>query len=119
MGAELPTILPNQDEAPFEAIAAARPDMIMAAYSGITAEEYELLSAIAPVVAYPGEAWATPWQELIEIVGTSLARKSVVEGKRVSVRVDIGGRRIIKKKSKNKQAANDRSKTRCDRNQSK
>src|SRR3546814_18186910 len=27
-------------------------------------------------------------------------RKSVVEGKRVSVRVDLGGRRIIKKKSK-------------------
>src|SRR3546814_2382149 len=74
MGAELPTILPNQDEAPFEAIAAARPDRIMAAYSGITAGEYERLSASAPVVAYPGEAWATPWQELIEIVGTSLGR---------------------------------------------
>src|SRR3546814_18024830 len=29
-------------------------------------------------------------------------RKSVVEGQRVSVRVDIGGRRIIKKKKKNK-----------------
>src|SRR3546814_19998170 len=27
-------------------------------------------------------------------------RKSVVEGKRVSVRVDLGGRRIIKKKKK-------------------
>src|SRR3546814_13552458 len=27
-------------------------------------------------------------------------RKSVVEGKRVSVRVDLGGRRIIKKKNK-------------------
>src|SRR3546814_17244840 len=29
-------------------------------------------------------------------------RKSVVEGKSVSVRVDLGGRRIIKKKKKNK-----------------
>src|SRR3546814_12534079 len=29
-------------------------------------------------------------------------RKSVVEGKSVSVRVDVGGRRIIKKKSKKK-----------------
>src|SRR3546814_14191911 len=28
-------------------------------------------------------------------------RKSVVEGKSVSVRVDLGGRRIIKKKNKN------------------
>src|SRR3546814_19927270 len=32
-------------------------------------------------------------------------RKSVVEGKSVSVRVDLGGRRIIKKKNKNNQAA--------------
>src|SRR3546814_16748045 len=30
-------------------------------------------------------------------------RKSVVEGKRVAVRVDIGGRRITKKKIKNHQ----------------
>src|SRR3546814_15771116 len=30
-----------------------------------------------------------------------LDRKSVVEGKSVSVRVDLGGRRIIKKKKKN------------------
>src|SRR3546814_16327835 len=31
-----------------------------------------------------------------------LERKSVVKGKRVSVRVDLGGRRIIKKKNNNK-----------------
>src|SRR3546814_14538430 len=31
-------------------------------------------------------------------VGRGRDRKSVVEGKRVSVRVDLGGRRIIKKK---------------------
>src|SRR3546814_13470033 len=30
------------------------------------------------------------------------ARKSVVEGKRVSVSVDLGGRRVIKKKNQNK-----------------
>src|SRR3546814_17214632 len=30
-------------------------------------------------------------------------RKSVVEGKSVSVRVDLGGRRIIKKKKKNRE----------------
>src|SRR3546814_18279281 len=32
-------------------------------------------------------------------------RKSVVEGKSVSVRVDLGGRRIIKKKKKTKKTA--------------
>ncbi len=74
MGADVPEVLPNVEEPPFEAIAAAEPDLILAAYSGITAEEYELLSAIAPTVAYPGEAWSTPWRELIEIVGTALGR---------------------------------------------
>src|SRR3546814_18307954 len=33
------------------------------------------------------------------VVLTLLARKSVVSGKSVSVRVDLGGRRIIKKKN--------------------
>src|SRR3546814_20727069 len=32
-------------------------------------------------------------------MGEPIDRKSVVEGKRVSVRVDLGGRRIIKKKT--------------------
>ena len=35
----------------FEAIADVKPDVILAAYSGITQEEYDLLSEIAPVVA--------------------------------------------------------------------
>ena len=36
----------------FEAISDANPDVILAAYSGITQEEYDTLSEIAPVVAY-------------------------------------------------------------------
>src|SRR3546814_13899840 len=35
-----------------------------------------------------------------------LDRKSVVSGKRVAVRVDLGGRRIIKKKNRNTQLNN-------------
>lgn len=73
-GAEVPTILPDAQEAPIEAIAAARPDLIIAAYSGVTADEYELLSQIAPTVAYPDQPWATPWRDLIGIVGTSLGK---------------------------------------------
>jgi len=73
-GAELPAVLPQSEEAPIEAIAAARPDLILAPYSGLTDAEYELLSQIAPTVAYPEEAWTTPWQDVIEIVGRSLGR---------------------------------------------
>ncbi|MFP5321623.1 MAG: ABC transporter substrate-binding protein [Acidimicrobiia bacterium] len=73
-GAELPTILPDSQEAPIEAIAAARPDLILAPYSGLTQEEYDLLREIAPTVAYPEAAWATPWRDTIELVGEALGR---------------------------------------------
>src|SRR3546814_19243157 len=40
-------------------------------------------------------------QELADLFGVSrIGRKSVVEGKSVSVRVDLGGRRLVKKKNK-------------------
>jgi iron complex transport system substrate-binding protein len=79
-GGTLPTILPNTPDAPpFEAIAAARPDLILAPYSGITESDYGLLTAIAPTVAYPGEAWATPWRETIEIVGSALGRSAAAQ----------------------------------------
>src|SRR3546814_19206690 len=44
-----------------------------------------------------------PGQGIVHVIGPELGitdRKSVVEGKRVSVRVDLGGGRIIKKKTK-------------------
>jgi iron complex transport system substrate-binding protein len=74
LGAETPTVLPNGDEVPFEAIAAAQPDVILANYSGITQEDYDKLTAIAPTVAYPGEAWTTPWRDVVTTVGQALGR---------------------------------------------
>lgn len=71
---EMPTILPNATDPPFEAIAAAQPDLILAVYSGITDTDYEKLSQIAPTVAYPDQAWSTPWRDTIEIVGTALGQ---------------------------------------------
>ena len=76
---EVPTVLPNTEEAPVEAIAAAKPDLILAPYSGITDQEYELRAAVAPTVAYPGEAWATPWRDVIETVGTALGRSDAAD----------------------------------------
>jgi iron complex transport system substrate-binding protein len=70
--AETPVLLPDADGIPFEQIAAADPDVILAVYSGITAEDYETLSAIAPTVAYPDEAWSTPWRDVVRTVGTAL-----------------------------------------------
>lgn len=71
-GLEMPTVFPNTPEAPLEAIAALTPDVIIAPYSGITAEEYELLSAIAPVVAYPDKPWFIRWQDVVTLTGQAL-----------------------------------------------
>ena len=43
------------------------PDVILAGYSGLTQEDYDTLSEIAPVVAYPEGPWATSWRDMIEI----------------------------------------------------
>lgn len=74
LGAQTSTVLPDAAEAPIDAIAAAEPDLILAHYSGLTAEEYELLSAIAPTVAYPDQPWATPWRDVVTIAGEALGR---------------------------------------------
>ena len=74
-GQEIPTVLPDSaEEPPYEEIAAAGPDLILAPYSGVTKKQYELLSAIAPTVAYPDEAWSTPWRDTIAIVGKALGK---------------------------------------------
>ena len=75
-GAELPEVLPEttDDEPPYEAIAAADPDVILAVYSGITEEQYETLSQIAPTVAYPDQAWSTPWRDVVTTVGKALGK---------------------------------------------
>lgn len=78
-GKELPTVLPDQQEVPVEAIAAADPDLVLAPYSGITEAEYAQLSTIAPTVAYPDQPWSTPWRDTVTIVGQSLGREEQAE----------------------------------------
>lgn len=65
LGVENPVIFNDLTELDFEGINDVQPDVILAAYSGITQEEYELLSEIAPVVAYPTLPYQTYWREQI------------------------------------------------------
>ena len=65
LGADTPVLFDDTDAIDFEAVADTQPDVILAAYSGLTQEEYDTLSKIAPVVAYPDVAWGTSVEDMI------------------------------------------------------
>lgn len=72
----------------FEAIAATDPDVILAIWSGISAEEYEKLSKIAPVVAVPEGVgnYAMPWDDLALRAGLAVGELEQAETKVEKVR---------------------------------
>jgi iron complex transport system substrate-binding protein len=71
LGDAEPTVVGDAAAINFEAIAALRPDAILALYGGLTKKDYETLSKIAPTVAQPGEYvdYGIPWDELTRTVG--------------------------------------------------
>jgi len=72
LGGETPVLFDETDGIDFEAVADTDPDVILASYSGLTQEDYDTLSEIAPVVAYPEAPWATSWREVIEYNATGM-----------------------------------------------
>jgi iron complex transport system substrate-binding protein len=74
--AKLPTVLSQTDGLEVEKIAAQRPDLIVAIYSGLTKKEYATLSKLAPVVAQPRDAvdYGSSWQEETLITGKAVGR---------------------------------------------
>lgn len=79
LGVEDPVLFHDTDGLDYEAISDVNPDVILAGYSGITQEEYDTLSEIAPVVAYPNAPWQTSWREQIRIDSRGLGMEQ--EGK--------------------------------------
>jgi iron complex transport system substrate-binding protein len=78
--AELPLVLPGT-ELNFEQIAELNPDVIVGLYAGITQEEYDTLSKIAPVVAQPAEYpdWGIPWQDSTRTMGLIVGKSAEAE----------------------------------------
>ncbi|MES5045819.1 iron-siderophore ABC transporter substrate-binding protein [Rhizobium nepotum] len=72
LGAAKPVLFDEGDGIDFEAVAATQPDVILAAYSGLSQSDYDTLSQIAPVVAYPVSPWATDWREMIRLNSAGL-----------------------------------------------
>ncbi|HEY9251520.1 MAG TPA: iron-siderophore ABC transporter substrate-binding protein [Nocardioides sp.] len=79
LDADMPAILDQTDAIPVDEVAKQTPDLILATYSGITEEEYEKLSEIAPVVAYPDQPWATAWEDSLDMVGKATGRNELAD----------------------------------------
>lgn len=76
LGVDAPNVFNDTDGLDYEAISDANPDVILAAYSGISQEEYDMLSAIAPVIAYPQAPWQTYWREETIFNATAMGMES-------------------------------------------
>ncbi|CAM5217118.1 Iron complex transport system substrate-binding protein OS=Ureibacillus acetophenoni OX=614649 GN=SAMN05877842_10874 PE=3 SV=1 [Ureibacillus acetophenoni] len=81
LGEEDPNVYQDTDGLDFEAIADSNPDVILAAYSGITQEEYDTLSEIAPVVPYEETPWVTPWRDQVLLNAKGMGMEE--EGKKL------------------------------------
>lgn len=81
LGVTEPNVFQDTAGLDFEAISDSEPDVILAAYSGITQEEYDLLSQIAPVVAYPEVPWVISWREQVRMNAAGMGM--VAEGEQL------------------------------------
>src|SRR5690606_33506215 len=81
-GAETPAVLNMAyGNLNYEAILALQPDLIIAVSAGITQEEYDLLTQIAPTVAQSAEYadFGMPWQEATRMIGTAVGKQDEAE----------------------------------------
>lgn len=86
LGAETPVLFDETDGIDFEAVADTQPDVILASYSGLTEEDYETLSKIAPTVAYPDTAWGTSVEDMVNMNATAIGMAD--EGKALNEELD-------------------------------
>lgn len=95
LGAPPPVLFDEGDGIDFEAVAATEPDVILAAYSGLSRADYETLSQIAPVIAYPGSPWATDWREMIRLnsagLGLAAEGEALIGGLEARIAASVGG----------------------------
>jgi iron complex transport system substrate-binding protein len=81
LGAEPPAVLGDATAVNVESVAAQRPDLILAIYSGLTEEEYAQLSQIAPVVAPPADTvdYGVSWDDATRTVGRAVGKAGEAE----------------------------------------
>ncbi|MFD5425266.1 iron-siderophore ABC transporter substrate-binding protein [Streptomyces sp. NPDC127084] len=80
-GSTPPQVVGERDEYNVEKIAALKPDLIIAQYSGMKKEQYDTLSKIAKVVAQPkgAEDYQADWKVMTKQIGKSLGKSAETE----------------------------------------
>jgi len=65
----------------YEAILALDPDLISAVAAGITQEEYDMLSQIAPTIAQTDDYidFGMPWQDVMLMIGAAVGKRAEAE----------------------------------------
>ncbi len=84
-----PAIL--RGEISYELIAAQKPDVIIALWSGIGAADYQRLSRIAPVVAVPEGVgdFSLPWDQRAELTGRATGNEAGAKAQVAAIRADM------------------------------
>ncbi len=100
---ERPVLFDEGDGIDFEAVAATEPDIILAAYSGLSRSDYETLSAIAPVIAYPDAPWSTDWRDMIRLnsagLGLAAEGEALIARTEAEIAATMAGHPELKGKS--------------------
>lgn len=80
LGDHRPEVL-RADEFEYEKLVALDPDLIIGLQIGMEADEYALLSEIAPTIAHSADytPWGTPWQVNTLTVGRAVGRLAAAE----------------------------------------
>nr|WP_260860105.1 iron-siderophore ABC transporter substrate-binding protein [Streptomyces cupreus] len=80
-GSDLPEIVGERDDYNMEKIAALKPDLVIAQYSGMKKEQYDTLSKFTKVVAQPKghEDYQAPWQDMTRQIGKALGKETETE----------------------------------------
>jgi len=104
-GDKLPKLFDETDGIDFEGVNDTEPDVILAAYSGLSEDDYKQLSNIAPTVSFPKVAWATSWRETALIEGEAMGMKAQAQAKvdevdktiadALATRPDIAGKTFV------------------------
>lgn len=83
-GMALPERINFDKDIPYEQVLALQPDAVLAFYSGLTREQYDRLSAIAPVAAYPDQPWANNWHDVTlatgQVLGKAAEAQALIDG---------------------------------------